>query len=397
MKKIFAIAFKDTLVRFASPSEWLFFILLPILFTVILGSATGSASDSRIHLPVVDQAQNAASAELLTELDSSQSVRIQVESLSKAQSAFDSRRESAVLIIPANFSLDSQVTNPAPLKLLQQPNNTDALISAQAVQTAADRLGSLAQIAAQSVAAAEKITPFADETARQTYYAASLTKAQTELGSAPERLTTTQGTTSGQVDYDPRTSSSAGQLITWVFIPLIGLSGTFAYERQKGTLRRLMTTPTHAATYLFATITGQVLTALVQMALLVAFGILVMHVNWAQNLPALAIMLLASALVAAALGTMVGTFVKTESQASGISIMLGMTMALLGGCWYPLELFPQTVRTIVKILPTTWSMEGLLNITMRSGTVSTILPNALVLLGFAVLFFSIGVWRFKYE
>jgi ABC-2 type transport system permease protein len=158
-----------------------------------------------------------------------------------------------------------------------------------------------------------------------------------------------------------------------------------------------MTTPTHAATYLFATITGQVLTALVQMTLLVAFGILVMHVNWAQNLPALAIMLLASALAAAALGTMVGTFVKTESQASGISVMLGMTMALMGGCWYPLELFPQTVRTLVKILPTTWSMEGLLNITMRSGTVSTILPNALVLLGFAALFFSIGVWRFKYE
>ena len=66
MKKIFAIAYKDTLVRFASPSEWLFFILLPILFTVILGSATGSFSDSRVHLPVVDQAQTALSAQLIT-------------------------------------------------------------------------------------------------------------------------------------------------------------------------------------------------------------------------------------------------------------------------------------------------------------------------------------------
>jgi len=53
MKKIFAIALKDT--SYASPHlpNGFFFILLPILFTVILGSATGSVSDSRVRLPVV--------------------------------------------------------------------------------------------------------------------------------------------------------------------------------------------------------------------------------------------------------------------------------------------------------------------------------------------------------
>ena len=76
-------------------------------------------------------------------------------------------------------------------------------------------------------------------------------------------------------------------------------------------------------------------------------------------------MLVASALAAAALGTTLGTFVKTEGQASGLSIMLGMVMALLGGCWYPLELFPQAVQNIVKILPTTWAMQGMLDIVLR--------------------------------
>ena len=46
----------------------------------------------------------------------------------------------------------------------------------------------------------------------------------------------------------------------------------FAYERQKGTLRRLLTTPTRKAIFLLGTISGQVLTALVQMLLLVGFG-----------------------------------------------------------------------------------------------------------------------------
>ena len=132
----------------------------------------------------------------------------------------------------------------------------------------------------------------------------------------------------------------------------------FAVERQNGTLRRLLTTPTRKSTYLLGTIFGQVLTALVQMLLLIVFGILVMKLNWGSQPLALAVMMVTSALAAAALGTTLGTFVKTESQASGLSIMTGMVMALLGGCWYPIELFPQAVQNIVKVLPTTWAMQG---------------------------------------
>jgi hypothetical protein len=36
MKKIFAIAWKDAIVRFASSSELLFFIVLPLVFTFLL-------------------------------------------------------------------------------------------------------------------------------------------------------------------------------------------------------------------------------------------------------------------------------------------------------------------------------------------------------------------------
>ena len=395
MRKVIAIAIKDTLVRFASPSEWLFFVLLPILFTVILGSATGSVSDSRVRLPVVDQAQTELSGQLISELQKSSAVRLEAQTLSKARSDFDSRKNSAVLIIPAGFTLTTGET--PSLQMLEQPNNMDALISEQAVQAAVSRISSLSQIAEQSAAETEKIQPFASAGDRQTYYDAALKQAQSELETAPSRLTLVQGNTRDTIEYDPRANSSAGQLITWVFIPLLGLSGTFAYERQQGTLRRILTTPTRKSTYLIGTITGQVLTALVQMMILIGFGMLVLHVKWGSSPLALFIMMLASALAAAAMGTMLGAFVRTESQASGLSVMLGMVMALLGGCWYPLELFPQTVRTAVKILPTTWSMQGMLDIVLRGGEVSAVLPEAGVLLAFAVVFFTIGVLRFRYE
>ena len=253
------------------------------------------------------------------------------------------------------------------------------------------------EIAQQSVNAAEQIRPFASEAERAAYFDSALSAAQSEITAAPERMAVRQAVVADKIEYDPPSNSSAGQMITWVFIPLFGISATFAYERATGTLRRLFTTPTRKATYLLGTLLCAVFWALVQMLLLVLFGTLVMKLNWGHSPAALAVMLISSALAASAIGVALGAFVKTESQAGGLSVMLGMVMALLGGCWYPLELFPAVVQQAVKILPTRWAMEGMLDIVLRGRGLSAVLPEAAVLLGFAALFYAIGIWRFRYE
>ncbi|MBN2388810.1 MAG: ABC transporter permease [Anaerolineales bacterium] len=397
MKKILAITFRDLRVRFASFVEWLFFLILPIVFTLVLSGGTGAPADNRVRLVVVDQANTSLSTELITALENSESVRPDLLSLDDAEYQFDSRRVSAMLIIPQGFAREALESGTLTLELRQQPNSLNALVAQRSVQAVISRVGQAVAIARNSLAEAEALRPFETDAARQTYFDDALESAQTLLAEAPDRLTETQGDTPDQIEYDPRANSSAGQLITWVFIPLIGLSELFAYERQKGTLRRILTTPTRKGTYLFGTIFGQVLIALGQMTLLVLFGILVMNLNWGQDVFGLAIMLVAGALAAAALGTMLGTFVKTTGQANGLSIMLGMVMALMGGCWYPLELFPEAVRSMVKVLPTTWAMQGLLDLVLRGQPWTAILPEAGVLLGFAAVFFVIGILRFKYE
>ncbi len=398
MKKILNIIWKDTLLRFSSKSELLFFLILPIVFTFILAGGTGNQNaDNRIRLLVVDQAQSPLSAQIIAELEKSETVRPDVLALDKAESEFESRNASALLVIPADCNSENLRTGEIVLDLRQMPNNLNAQAAQRAVQAVLYRLGSAVSIAKDAVTEAEKIRPFASDADRQAYFNAALESAQTLMNEAPDRVNLVLGGTKDPIQYDPRANSSAGQMITWVFIPLIGISALFAYERQRGTLRRLLTTPTGKGTYLLGTILGNVLWALVQMALLMIFGALVMKVHWADDPAAMAVMMIASALAAAALGTMLGTFVKTEGQASGLSIMLGMVMALLGGCWYPSELFPAVVRTVVKVLPTTWAMQGMLDILLRGQGVMGILPIAGVLLGFAAVFFVIGIWRFKYE
>jgi ABC-2 type transport system permease protein len=397
MKKVLAIVWKDTLVRFSSRSEWLFYLILPIAFTFILSGGTGATEDARVRLVVVDQADSPLSTELLSMLGTSGAVRPEVMSLGQAEGEFSERHVSAVLVIPPEFGHRHLKQGSIALELRQQPNSMNALIAERAAMAVISRLSSTVDIAHRSVAEAEHIVPFESDAARQAYFDASLQEAQAQMSAAPDRVMIAQGTTRDQIEYDPRASSSAGQLITWVFIPLIGISALFAYERQGGTLRRLLTTPTQKATYLLGTLIGQVAMALVQMLLLVGFGMLVMRLDWGHAPAALAVMLISSTLAGAALGTTLGTFVKTGGQANGLSIMLGMVMALLGGCWYPIELFPPLVRTAVKVLPTSWAMQGMLDIVLRGRGLAAVLPEAGVLLGFAALFFVVGVWRFRYE
>lgn len=398
MKKIFAIAWKDAIVRFSSFSELLFFIILPIVFTLLLASETQSGNNNpRIRLVVVDQSNTVISQGILKELEKSTAVRPELLTLEEATSQFDSRSASVVLILPAGLDLQAIQDGSATVDFRQQPNSLNATVAERAVQTAIRRVSSAVNAANNAVKEAEVNGPFKSEADRQAYFADSLKLAQSIQADAPERVIVIEGSTPDQVKYDPRANTSAGQLITWVFIPLFGISALFAYERQQGTLRRILTTPTTKATYLLGTISGQVFFALVQMSLLILFGIFVMKLNWGRDPLALFVILTAAALAAGAIGTAMGTFVKSEGQANGLSIMVGMVMALMGGCWYPIEMFPSTIQTAVKILPTTWAMQGLLDLVLRGRGLVDILPEAGVLLGFAAVFFAVGVWRFRYE
>jgi len=399
MKKILAIFLKDTLLRFTSPIEWAFFLILPIVFTFILGGGTGGVQnqDPRVYFYVVDQANSPLSASLIAELEKSTAVRPGLVSLEEAVEDFEENQVSALLIIPADFSLETLRDGNAAVELRQQPNDVRAFAIQQGVNTALTRVSSAVDIAAASLSQAEALRPFPSDAERLSYFDASLDAAYAQMEAAPQRISEVQASTADPIQYDPNANSAAGQMITWVFIPLIGLSAMFAMERQLGTLRRILVTPTGKGTFLAGTVLGQVLTAVVQMAILIGFGVLVLKLNWGHAPAATALIVITSALAAGALGTMLGTFVKTEAQGNGLSIMIGMVMAMLGGCWYPIELFPAVMRSAAQALPTYWSMQGMLDILVRGQGITDVLLEAGVLFGFALVFFLIGVLRFKYE
>jgi ABC-2 type transport system permease protein len=406
LNKLAAIIRKDTNLRFEARSELLFFLVLPLVFTFLLGGGSpGADGDNRALIPVVDEDGGERAAAFLAALAESETIRPQAFSRADAEELLDEESVGAIIIIPAGFGDGLTAAGvlsgtPAEIALRSSPNSNVAPAVEGEIRHAVDAIARPLLVARNGVAAVEAlddetVRPFADEAARVAFFENTLAAAESALADQPARVE--YSVLGGGQEYDPRAQASAGQLITWVFIPLLGASGLFAFERAIGTLRRLLVTPTRKSTFLLGSIGGQFFAALAQMVILVLFGIYVMNVPWGQDPAALIVVLVAFGLAGVALGTALGTFVKTESQASNLSIMLGMSMALLGGAWWPMELFPPGLQQVVKVLPTTWAMSAMTDITMRGQGLIDILPEAAVLLGFAAVFFAVGVWRFRYE
>ena len=400
LNKLAAIIRKDITLRFEGRAELLFFLILPIIFTYLIGGGFADMGDDRTSVPVINEDGGARAEAFLAALAASDTIEPVVRTRSEAEELLAGNDVGALLIIPAGFSAGLSADKilsgaPSEVVLKTAPGSNVGLVVEQEVARAAGEIARPLLVARNAVEGVEAARPFADEAAREAFFRDTLAAAESALIVQPPRVDFTILSDGGS--YDQRSQASAGQLMTWVFIPLLGVSGLFAMERALGTLRRLMITPTRKSTFLAGTISSQMILALVQMAILIAFGILVMHVSWGRDPVALIVVLVSLALAGLALGTTLGTFVKTESQATNLSIMFGMSMALLGGAWFPMELFPPGLQQAVKILPTTWAMSALTDITMRGQGLVDILPEAAVLLGFAVVFFAIGIWRFRYE
>lgn len=399
MRRILSIAWKDLLVRFANPIELLFFIVLPVIFALIVSgfaSSQGGQGDNRIVVLVVNQDGGALSSELVQTLAGSASVRPELLDATAAAQQFDDGDAPALLTIPAGFEASLRAGQPVDLDLELEPTNANGLAAQQAIQAAAAQVSQALSAASGSLQAAEQAQPFASDAERASYFDASLAAAQGLFASAPQRLVAVAAVQNEQEQYNGAVQGTAGQMLVWVFIPLLGTAGMMAYERATGTLKRLLTTPTSTASYLLGTVASQYSASIVQMLLLVGFGALVMNIVWGPPLAVMAV-LLAFGLSSVAMGVMLGAFVKTESQASGLSVMLGMTLGLLSGCLWPLELFPPTMQTVAHVLPMTWAMQALTDLAVRGADLGAILPAIGYMLASAVVFFIVGVLRFRYE
>jgi ABC-2 type transport system permease protein len=403
VRKVLAIAWNDIRMEFSERVTWIFFLVLPLVFTIIVGqglqglnNSPDEGADQRYVLLVVDADHSSLSNELINAIANSSVIRPLQKPASEAQALFNQQQAAALLTIPLGFEQSLLAGQPVDLSLKKLPNDTRTLAIDQGLTEALSQVDNAVQAARISVSQAEQIAPFQDAANRQSYFNAAIDRARQLLQEPSARTELKQSPQATVQTASGFEQSSPGQLVTWTLITMLGASEVFVNERLGGTLRRLLGTPTQKATVLLGKITARLGMGLFQMTLLIGFGALALGVNWGRSWGALALVAATFALASVALGTLMGALVRSRSQASGLTTMFSMLLAALGGAWWPLEVTPPVYQEVVKALPTTWAMIGFNDVILRGQGIAAVLPVVGILIAFAVVFFALGIWRLRF-
>lgn len=154
--------------------------------------------------------------------------------------------------------------------------------------------------------------------------------------------------------------SLPGNLVMYVMMNLLIFGGaTVASERREGVLKRIVIHPVTRGALVLGKIYGLVLLGIVQIAVFLIVGRVLFGVNVGDQLPAIFLTMVIYAWVAAALGVLIGSALKAEEKVVPVCLVLSMTMGALGGCWWPLEIVPDFMKTVAHFVPSTWALEAL--------------------------------------
>jgi ABC-2 type transport system permease protein len=127
-----------------------------------------------------------------------------------------------------------------------------------------------------------------------------------------------------------------------------------AVERKSGWFRQLGLTALPPRSFLWAKSAVIMVLVLPSVALVFAAGFLIGGVRAPLGAWLASIGLIWLALIpVAVLGIAVGVWVKTEAV-GGVTTMLLLALALLGGLWMPIELMPAAMQGLAPALPSYW-------------------------------------------
>ena len=88
---------------------------------------------------------------------------------------------------------------------------------------------------------------------------------------------------------------------------------------------------------------------------------------------------------------------RKEDQVITLSLIAMFVFAAMGGAWFPLEVAGKAFAAIGHVMPTAWAMDGFQNILMRGLGVQAVLMPAGILLAYALAFFGLAIWCFRFE
>ena len=408
--KILYIAWKDLLRSYRNLFLVGMAFVAPLLMGLLFSSAFGGSEEfsiAAINIGIVnlDQVSSGFSAgEAVVDLLSDQDLAdlLQPTIFESEKEAFDAivdEKIQAAVIIPANLSLAvTEQEKTAQIRIIHDPTLS---LSPQIIKSILD------QMASGLSGAKITSTVIAQELTRQGKPVDSLL-ILSGVESYTKQIQGTSNTEQGYLVQHPEISQTeekslkqqivsgvmASMMIFFTFFTGSYGAQTILEEQEKGTLARMITSPSRLSVILGGKIIGVIVIMLLQMTVLIISSSFLFKINWGDPLK-ITLAVLTTSAAASGLGLFLMSLVKDTRQAGivlgGVLTVMGMAGGLFTG---GIENLPPFLDKLKLFTPHGWSSR-VWDLAQGNSGVAEMAPDMAVLFAIGLVLFMIGVLLFR--
>jgi ABC-2 type transport system permease protein len=183
---------------------------------------------------------------------------------------------------------------------------------------------------------------------------------------------------------------AAAFAVLFLLFTASAVAGTLLDEVDSGTLERVLSsrlgmTGLLAGKWLYLTLLG-----FLQITVMFVYGMLAFRLDLLHHLPGFVVMTTVTAAVAASFGIFLASLCRTRAQLGGISMLIILPMSALGGSMFPRIFMTPGMQKAGLVTFNAWALDGYVKVFWRQAPIVDLWPQVAVLLGFLVVFLTIG-------
>jgi ABC-2 type transport system permease protein len=354
----------------------LFFVLvLPFVLIITIGSFI-AASGGKVSVAIIDDDGGTVARELVGALQDTSGVEVERgRDLREAERDIRIGQLSAALVIPEGFAEDVDRAGARVVVITDRTSRAAPLIEA-ALDDAIDKVGRRLTV--------EHVL---EERGVEDAGAAAETAVGTSGRSTVE--VQTLGSDSGSAGF---AFAAGGQMILFMFINSLTAGGMFIEMRRLGILDRVRAGPVDSSDVLLGLGLSRFLVATGLATLILVFAAVAYGVEWGSPLVVGSTVVLFG-LVSAGASILIGAYFDQPDASVSVGVPLGLGMAALGGCMFPLFLAPHAMQVAAKVLtPHAWAVEALYDSSATGAGLADLWVNLVVLAAWATTLILLARW-----
>lgn len=385
MHAALSIAVKDLRQKVRDRSAIIIAVVAPLSLAFLFSTALPSSQGTFDATFVVVDLDGGPVARSLVDgpLNGLSPVGIHVErraTEAEARAMVDDGSASVAIVIPAGFSDAVEAARAAELRVIGSVNATLATQVARSVLSGFANSVEGVQVAVATVIATSGAT--ADQ--------ATVAQAAAQAMAAPAPVATSQDRTIDRLASSPTYYAAAMAVLFLFFAAQFGVVSIHA-ERRAGTLARMLAAPISSRSVLFGKVLVSLVLGVVSMGIVALGTTLLMGANWGDPI-AVAALIFATVVAASGIALLVVGFTKNEEQASGLTSIMAMVLAVLGGSFFPLSQAPEGLAQISLFTPHAWFLRGVNDLASNEG-LAIIVPSLVVLTAIGLATGGLGLLR----